>query len=274
MTEIIGVRFKKSGKIYHFAPAGVKFKKGDKVIVKTSFGKECGEVVIENINMDDSKIIKPLKKILRKANKEDLIAIEKLENENKYAENICKRLVQKYRLDMKVLDAQYTLDKNKLLINFSSEDRIDFRKLVRELATKLNARIELKQLGARDETKLLGGIASCGREYCCKSFLSDFHPVSIKMAKEQGLSLNPVKVSGVCGRLMCCLKYEQNAYTYLTKTMPKIGDYVSTESGNGYVKDINLISGNIKVKLEDKEESSPCLNTNVKEIKVLNKRRK
>ncbi len=272
MSEIIGVRFKKNGKIYHYSPAKIKFKKGDKVIVKTNIGKECGEVVIENINIDDNKIVRPLKKIMRKANKEDLAEIKKLQNNNKYAENVARSLVKKHKLNMKILDAQYTLDKHKLLINFSSEDRIDFRKLVRDLAAKLNARIELKQLGSRDTTKLIGGMSSCGREYCCKSFLNEFHPVSIKMAKEQGLSLNPTKVSGACGKLMCCLKYEQNTYTYLAKTLPKIGDYVSTENGNGYIKDINLVSGNIKVKLDEKDETAPFLNTNVKQVKVINKK--
>ncbi len=271
MKEIIGVRFKKNRKIYHFSPNRIKFKNGDKVIVSTNFAKEYGEVVLENTKVDESKITKPLKKIIRKATAEDLENIEKLENDSKYAVNVCRRLVKKHRLNMKILDAEYSFDRRKLLINFTSEDRVDFRKLLKDLTSRLNTRIELRQLGVRDEARFMGGISSCGREFCCKKFLEDFQPVSIKMAKEQGLSLKPTKISGACGRLMCCLMYEQSSYAYMTKHMPKIGSYVSTESGNGYVTDINLLSGNLKVKLESKDNNNTDINVNVKDVKVLMK---
>ncbi len=210
MTEVIGVRFKSVGKVYYFDPNGERVSAGQYVIVETARGIECGEVVLENRQVDDGKIIAPLKPVIRVANQEDLKNMEKNHAKEKEAFSICLGKIQKHKLDMKLVDVEYTFDNNKILFYFTADGRVDFRELVKDLASVFKTRIELRQIGVRDESKMLGGLGVCGRPFCCSTFLGEFQPVSIKMAKEQGLSLNPAKISGTCGRLMCCLKYEQN----------------------------------------------------------------
>ena len=254
MTEIIGVRFKDAGKIYYFSPNGEKVDANDLVIVETARGIECGTVVTGNNQIDDSRINAPLKPIIRRANEQDMKIIEQNKAKEKNAFKICSEKIIAHKLTMNLVDVECTFDNNKLLFYFTAETRVDFRELVKDLASVFRTRIELRQIGVRDEAKLLGGLGICGRPFCCKEFLGDFQPVSIKMAKEQGLSLNPTKISGTCGRLMCCLKYEQDAYDELIKTTPRVGAYVSTEKFKGYVEDVNLISGKLKVKPEKSDE--------------------
>ncbi len=250
MTEVIGVRFKSVGKVYHFSPAGKKVKAGDYVIVETARGVECGEVAIGAKNIEDSEVVAPLKSIMRLATPQDLKTVEKNREKEKEAFKICEEKIQKHGLSMNLVDVECTFDNNKLLFYFTAENRVDFRELVKDLASVFRTRIELRQIGVRDEAKMLGGLGVCGQPYCCARFLGEFQPVSIKMAKEQGLSLNPVKISGACGRLMCCLKYEQDAYTELLKTTPKAGAIVKTADGKGVVEDVNLLTGKLRVKLE------------------------
>ena len=256
MTEIIGVRFKSAGKVYYFSPEGIKAETGDKVIVETARGVECGEVVMENRQVDDGKITVPLKSIIRKATPQDLKIIEQNKTKEENAFKICQEKILAHKLDMKLVDVECTFDNNKLLFYFTAETRVDFRELVKDLASVFRTRIELRQIGVRDEAKILGGLGICGREFCCKGFLGEFQPVSIKMAKEQGLSLNPTKISGTCGRLMCCLKYEQEAYEYLLKSTPKVGAYVKTPDFKGYVEEVNLLTGKLKVKPEKSEDAA------------------
>ncbi|MBO5211868.1 MAG: stage 0 sporulation family protein [Clostridia bacterium] len=248
MTEVISVKFKDSGRSYYFAPDGKTVKVGDKVIVETQNGNEFGIVSEANFQVDEDKIVSPLKKMLRFANEKDLKKVE--ENKKKEAEalKVCEELVIQHGLDMKLVEVEYSFDGSKAVFFFTSDGRVDFRELVKDLASRFHTRIELRQIGVRDEAKMLGGIGICGQPYCCKQFLSDFQPVSIKMAKEQGLSLNPTKISGSCGRLMCCLKYEQDAYEYLNSFTPHVGTTVKTENGTGVVTDVNLITGNLYVK--------------------------
>ena len=220
MAEIIGIRFKNMGKVYYFDPAGSSFQKGDHVVVETARGMECGEVVIPNKQVSDETIVRPLKPVLRAASPEDLKrARENAEREQK-AMRICQEKIAAHKLDMKLVDVEYTFDSSKILFYFTADGRVDFRELVKDLASVFRTRIELRQIGVRDEAKMLGGLGICGRPFCCSQFLGDFQPVSIKMAKEQGLSLNPTKISGSCGRLMCCLKYEQEAYESLLRITP------------------------------------------------------
>lgn len=266
MAEIIGVRFKSVGKIYYFSPDGIEISVGEKVIVETSRGVECGEVVLGNRKIDDTELTAPLKSIIRVATKNDLDKIEKNKKSEADAFKICEEKIAKHGLNMKLVDVECTFDNNKLLFYFTSENRVDFRELVKDLASVFRTRIELRQIGVRDEAKMLGGLGICGRPFCCKSFLGDFQPVSIKMAKDQSLSLNPAKISGTCGRLMCCLKYEQDGYEELIKVTPKIGAYVETPDGKGNVIDINMLTGRVRVKNSDTE----AVNTYSKEdIKVL-----
>ena len=248
MTEVISVKFKDSGRSYYFAPDGNFVKVGDKVIVETQNGNEFGVVSEANLMVEEDKIVSPLKKMLRLANEKDLKKVE--ENKKKEAEafKVCEELVVAHGLDMKLVEVEYSFDSSKAVFFFTSDGRVDFRELVKDLASRFHTRIELRQIGVRDEAKMLGGIGICGQPYCCKQFLSDFQPVSIKMAKEQGLSLNPTKISGSCGRLMCCLKYEQDAYEYLNSFTPHVGTTVKTENGTGVVTDVNLITGNLYVK--------------------------
>lgn len=250
MTEIIGVRFKSVGKVYYFSPDENTVNAGDRVIVETARGIECGEVVFGNKSVDDEEIVQPLKAVIRIANDDDLKQVEKNRQKEKDAFSICEEKIAKLGLKMSLVDVECTFDNSKLLFYFTAENRVDFRELVKELASVFRTRIELRQIGVRDEAKMMGGLGICGRAFCCSSFLGDFQPVSIKMAKEQSLSLNPTKISGACGRLMCCLKYEQDGYEELLKITPKVGALVDTPSGKGYVTDSNLISGKLHVKLE------------------------
>ncbi len=250
MTEIIGVRFKNVGKIYYFAPGGLVIKSGESVIVETARGVECGLVVFGNKQVDESEIVAPLKAVIRIATEDDMKQIEKNRLKEDEAFGICEEKIAKLGLKMSLVDVECTFDNSKLLFYFTAENRVDFRELVKELASVFRTRIELRQIGVRDEAKMLGGLGICGRPFCCSSFLGDFQPVSIKMAKEQSLSLNPTKISGTCGRLMCCLKYEQDGYEELLKITPKFGAVVDTPSGRGTVTDVNLISGKMHVKLD------------------------
>lgn len=254
MTEIIGVRFKSAGKVYYFSPAGKKLDEGALVIVETARGVECGEVAMVNRMVEDSKITAPLKSIIRVANEQDMKILEQNKVKEQNAFKICQEKILAHKLDMKLVDVECTFDNNKLLFYFTAETRVDFRDLVKDLAAVFRTRIELRQIGVRDEAKILGGLGICGRPFCCKGFLGEFQPVSIKMAKEQGLSLNPTKISGTCGRLMCCLKYEQDCYEELLKTTPKTGAYVSTEKFKGYVEEVNLLTGKLKVKPEKSDD--------------------
>ena len=259
MTEVIGVRFKQVGKIYYFSPNGVQMPVGEKVIVETARGIECGEVAISNRQIKDEGIVKPLKTVIRVANKDDLRRIEENKVKEKKAFKLCLEKIEKHKLQMKLVDVEYTFDNNKILFYFTADGRVDFRELVKDLASVFKTRIELRQIGVRDEAKMLGGLGICGRPFCCSSFLGEFQPVSIKMAKEQGLSLNPTKISGTCGRLMCCLKYEQNAYENLIRITPKVGAYVSTSEGKGTVTEISLLTGLVKVRLDKASDGVPMI---------------
>lgn len=256
MAEIIGVRFKSVGKIYYFAPGKEKVENGQKVIVETARGVECGTVVVSNREVPDSELSAPLKPVIRIATEKDLETVEENKKKEKEAFKICEEKIAKHKLDMKLVDVECTFDNNKLLFYFTAENRVDFRELVKDLASVFRTRIELRQIGVRDEAKMLGGLGICGRPFCCNGFLGEFQPVSIKMAKEQGLSLNPTKISGTCSRLMCCLKYEQESYEDLIKTTPKVNAYVSTPNGNGVVEEVNLITGKLKVKPENSDGAS------------------
>jgi len=247
LTEIIGVRFKNAGKVYYFDPSGMKFTVGTEVIVETARGSELGECVNENMLVEDDKVVQPLKKVLRPATEEDRLLSEKNIEKSREAMAVCQKKADEYGLDMKIVDVEYTFDGSKILFYFTAEGRVDFRDLVKELAGIFRVRIELRQIGVRDEAKLVGGIGICGRPFCCSSFLESFHPVSIKMAKEQNLSLNPTKISGTCGRLMCCLKYEQDAYTYLLNGTPRVGSLVMTPDGEGTVTEVQLLRQQLKV---------------------------
>ena len=257
MSEVVGIRFKEVGKIYYFDPIGLKLKKGDHAIVETVRGIECGEIAMENREVDDEELIKPLKPIIRVATDEDLAVVEKNKQKEKEAFDICLKKIAAHKLDMKLIDVEYTFDNSKVLFYFTSDGRVDFRELVKDLASVFRIRIELRQIGVRDESKMKGGLGMCGRPFCCNSFLGDFHPVSIKMAKEQGLSLNPTKISGTCGRLMCCLKYEQDAYEHLLRVTPKVGAIVETPEGKGTVVDTNIIKGELKICLDRRPDAAP-----------------
>ncbi len=253
MTEIISVKFKENGRAYSFDPAGIKAEQGEYVIVETQNGIEIGTVSTANHEVPKEAIVKPLKKVIRKATEKDMARREDNKRKEKEAFGICEELILAHKLDMKLVDVEYSFDANKIVFFFTSDGRVDFRELVKDLASRFHTRIELRQIGVRDEAKMLGGLGICGRPYCCKQFLSDFQPVSIKMAKEQGLSLNPTKISGSCGRLMCCLKYEQDAYEYLNSLTPSVGSTVKTPEGNATVVDVNLITGYLTVRLTDSD---------------------
>lgn len=256
MTEIIGVRFKDVGKIYYFSPSGSKIECGNHVIVETARGIECGEVVIANRKVDDKKVIQPLKSIMRIATEKDIETQQKNREKEQEIMKVFTRKIAEHKLDMKPIDIDCTFDGSKILFYFTAENRVDFRELVKDLASVYRTRIELRQIGVRDEAKMLGGLGICGRPFCCKTFLGEFQPVSIKMAKEQSLSLNPTKISGTCGRLMCCLKYEQNCYEELLAITPKVGALVETSEGRGIVEDTNLLTGVLKVKLDKNPDAA------------------
>ena len=248
MVKVIGVRFRNAGKVYYFAPGDLKISQGDHVVVETARGVEYGYVVLGIKEVEDERIVQPLKPVMRVATPEDDEKAEKNREKEKEAFKICLEKIRKHGLEMKLIDAEYTFDNNKVLFYFTADGRIDFRELVKDLASVFKTRIELRQIGVRDETKILGGIGICGRPLCCHSYLADFVPVSIKMAKEQNLSLNPTKISGVCGRLMCCLKNEQETYEELNSHLPNVGDYVTTPDGlKGEVHSLSVLRQLVKV---------------------------
>ena len=257
MTEVIGVRFKNVGKVYYFDPDGNDLKKGDRVIVETARGIECGEVAMENRRMENDGLVQPLKKLIRVATEDDLKKVDENRKKEKVAFDICLRKIAVHKLEMKLVDVEYTFDNSKILFYFTADGRVDFRELVKDLASVFRTRIELRQIGVRDEAKMLGGLGICGRPFCCATFLGGFQPVSIKMAKEQGLSLNPVKISGICGRLMCCLKYEQEAYADLLRNIPPVGSLVMTPGGKGSVVDSNPITGVVHVQHASTPDAAP-----------------
>ena len=250
MTKVIGVRFKANGKSYYFRPGDLELQQGDYVIVETARGTECGEVAKGPHDVPDSSIVKPLKTVTRMADAMDVRRMQQNRADEKRAFSVCEERIAKHKLDMKLVDVEYTLDRNKILFYFTADGRIDFRDLVKDLAGVFRTRIELRQIGVRDESKMLGGLGICGQPFCCSRFLRDFQPVSIKMAKEQGLSLNPAKISGSCGRLMCCLAYEQPAYEYLNRITPGVGSIVKTPEGVGAVVETNVISGTLRVRMD------------------------
>ena len=269
MAEVIGVRFKEVGKVYYFDPDKHTLKLGDTVIVETSRGVECGKVAIANKEVKDEDIVHPLKKLIRVATKEDLRRLEENARKEKEAIKVCEKKIAEHKLDMKLVDVEYTFDNSKILFYFTADGRVDFRALVKDLASVFRTRIELRQIGVRDESKMLGGLGVCGRPFCCSSFLGEFHPVSIKMAKEQGLSLSPTKISGTCGRLMCCLKYEQDAYSDLLKRTPKVGAIVKTPAGRGLVVESNLLTQTLKVKMDNTPDTAAPQTFKVKQVRLV-----
>lgn len=255
MTKIIGVRFRNVGKVYYFSPKDFAICVGDHVIVETARGVEYGNVVLGPKEVEDEKVIQPLREVIRLATPKDDAKEEANRRKEKEAFEICQKKIRAHELEMKLIDAEYTFDNNKVLFYFTADGRIDFRELVKDLAAVFKTRIELRQIGVRDETKILGGMGICGRPLCCHTYLSEFAPVSIKMAKEQNLSLNPTKISGVCGRLMCCLKNEQETYEYLNKKLPNVGDHVTTpEDLKGEVTGVNVLRQMVKVLVDVNDE--------------------
>jgi cell fate regulator YaaT (PSP1 superfamily) len=250
MITVVGVRFKRAGKIYYFDPDNIDIKKGDKVIVETARGLEFGEVVIGPREVDDKEIIAPLKKVIRVVTEEDIVKNNENKAKEKDAFNICLKKIEEHGLPMKLIDVEYTFDNSKIIFYFVADGRIDFRELVKDLAAIFRTRIELRQIGVRDESKMIGGLGPCGRALCCSTFLGDFEPVSIKMAKEQNLSLNPTKISGVCGRLMCCLNYEQETYEHIRSKTPTVGSIVKTPDGEGEVIENNILLEKVKVRVK------------------------
>ena len=268
MKRIIGVRFKRLGKIYFFDPKWLEVKKGDQVVVETSQGEEIAEVAVPNRMVEEEKLTTPLKKVLRLASPRDLKHAEECRQKEKEAFELCSKKIKEHKLNMTLTDVEYKFDNSKILFYFTADGRIDFRDLVRDLASVYKTRIELRQIGVRDEVKRIGGNGVCGRELCCCSFLSDFETVSIKMAKEQNISLNPSKISGNCGRLMCCLKYEQNVYEEKLQRLPNVGAIVKTPDGKGEIEGIETLKEVVKVKIKDGDITT-YKKYNVKDIKVL-----
>lgn len=268
MIKITGVRFKNVGKIYYFSPNGLNLKPKDKVVVETARGLECGEVTFSDRSIPDDEITSELKPVIRIATERDLRTVEENKEKEKAAFDICLKKIEAHKLKMKLVNVEYTLDRNKILFYFTADGRIDFRELVKDLASVFRTRIELRQIGVRDESKMVGGLGICGRPFCCNTFLGDFQPVSVKMAKEQSLSLSPVKISGTCGRLMCCLKYEQDAYEHLLRVTPKNGAVVNTPEGKGTVIDFNLLTGILKIKLDSKPDAAPLV-IDRKQVKLI-----
>lgn len=274
MIKIVGVRFRKAGKIYYFDPAGMEIETGTHVIVETARGIEFGTVMIPPREMEEDSVVQPLKPVIRIATEADEITEQKNKEKEKEAFQICLEKIAKHKLEMKLVEAEYTFDNNKLLFYFTADGRIDFRELVKDLASVFRTRIELRQIGVRDETKILGGIGICGRPLCCSTHLSEFIPVSIKMAKEQNLSLNPTKISGVCGRLMCCLKNEEETYEYLNSRLPNVGDHVTTIEGlKGEVQSVSVLRQLVKVIVEVNDEKE-IREYKVDELKFRPKRRR
>ena len=254
MKTVIGVKFRKPGKVYFFDPENMQIKKEDYVIVETSMGEEIGKVVIDNKKVNEEKLANPLKKVIRLASKKDLRQYEENKKKEPEALKICEQKIKKHKLNMRLIDVEYKFDNSKILFYFTAEGRVDFRDLVKDLASVFKTRIELRQIGVRDEVRRIGGNGICGRELCCCSFLGNFETVSIKMAKEQNISLNPAKISGNCGRLMCCLKYEQEVYEEKLKRLPKVGAIVKTEDGEGTVEEVETLKEQVKVKVKDGDD--------------------
>lgn len=274
MTKIVGVRFRTAGKIYYFDPKNLEIKRGDHVIVETARGMEYGKVVVGNRDVDSRTVVQPLKPVFRIATAEDDEKVARNREREKEAMKICQEKIRKHELEMKLIDAEYTFDNNKVLFYFTADGRVDFRELVKDLAAVFKTRIELRQIGVRDETKILGGVGTCGRPLCCHSYLSEFLPVSIKMAKEQNLSLNPSKISGVCGRLMCCLKNEEETYEYLNSQLPGVGDRVTAADGaRGEVQSVNVLRQTVKV-IIDVDDEKELREYPVAELKFKPRRRK
>jgi len=269
LTKVIGVKFKENGKSYYFNPKDFNIKENDNVIVETVRGLEFGNVVFADREINEEELSTPLKDVVRVATKADVEKHEANIEKAKEAIGLCEEKVKKHKLDMKLIDAEYTFDNSKIIFYFSAEGRIDFRELVKDLATIFRTRIELRQIGVRDEAKLLGGLGHCGREFCCHKFLCDFQPVSIKMAKDQGLSLNPTKISGACGRLMCCLSYEQQAYEEKIKRVPKVGAVVSTPLGEGTVMNVNILKEKVQVKLTSQNDTVNLEEFEAKDVKII-----
>ncbi len=259
MVKVAGVRFKAAGKVYFFDPAGLELTAGDPVIVETARGIEFGILSADVMEVEESEIVSPLKPILRRADEGDVRRHEENLKKKERALQLCQEKVDKHGLEMKLVDVEYTFDNSKVIFYFTADGRVDFRELVKDLAGVFKMRIELRQIGVRDETKMMGGIGSCGRELCCHAWLPDFEPVSIKMAKVQNLSLNPIKISGICGRLMCCLQYENDTYCQLKKGMPDVGERITTRDGRAVVTDVNILENKIKTRLilEERTEDKP-----------------
>lgn len=268
MKNIVGVRFKKPGKIYFFDPGYIQLQNGDKVIVDTSMGEDVGEVVINKRELPDEKFTKELKKVVRIATQKDLKKLEEIKEKEKKAFTVCEEKIKEHNLPMNLVEVEFKFDNSKVIFYFTADDRVDFRELVKDLAAIYKTRIELRQIGVRDEVKKIGGNGVCGRELCCCTFLKDFDMVSIKMAKEQNSSLNPSKISGNCGRLMCCLKYEQNVYEEKNKRLPKVGAIVKTEDGEGIVCNVEILKETVKVQFKN-EDGNSYKNYNVSDIKVI-----
>ena len=272
MTEVISVKFNEGGRAYYFDPEQSSFTVGESVIVETSNGVSIGTVSRARHAVDDSAVVAPLKKVIRRADEKDMLRVADNKKKEEAAYKVCYEKITQHKLEMKLVNVEYAFDQSKITFFFTADGRVDFRELVKDLASHFHARIELRQIGVRDEAKMLGGIGICGQPYCCKRFLDDFQPVSIKMAKEQGLSLNPTKISGSCGRLMCCLKYEQDSYEYLMKITPPVGATVKSPEGVGTVTDVNLITGNLIV--NPKEEEGVPFKVHRSRVKILSTGRK
>lgn len=259
MVNVVGVRFKDTGKMYYFDPKELDIKKGDLVVVETARGIECGTASTSVKGVTDDEVTNPLKPVIRIATDKDKETVKQNREKEKKAYSLCLQKIAEHKLDMDLTEVEYTFDGSKIIFYFTAENRVDFRELVKDLASQFHTRIELRQIGVRDEAKMLGGLGICGRPFCCSTFLNDFHSVSIKMAKEQGLSLSPGKISGTCGRLMCCLKYEQNSYEYLNKITPRKGTVVDTKEGRGVVVDSAVLTGKLKVALDSMPDGAPIV---------------
>lgn len=268
MTKVVGVRFSDTGKMYYFDPKGFDIKNGQEIIVETANGLEFGKASTGVKLVEDDEVVSPLKPVIRIATDEDRKKVEENKRKEKEAFEICNQKIQKHNLEMNLTNAEYSFDRSKVIFYFTADGRIDFRELVKDLASTLHTRIELRQIGVRDESKMLGGLGICGRPFCCSTFLDGFHSVTIKMAKDQGLSLAPGKISGTCGRLMCCLKYEQNSYEYLHKITPKVGTVVDCRHGRGTVVDSAILTGKLKIQLDNTPDGLPVI-VNREEVRIV-----
>ena len=271
MKKVITIKFKSDGRAYFFDPDGITADVGEKVIVETSNGLGLGTVSEVTHEVEDSEIVSPLKKVLRKANDKDLKRVEENHRLEKEAQAVCNAKIAELKLDMNLVEVEYSFDGGKITFFFTADGRVDFRELVKLLASHFHTRIELRQIGVRDKARMRGGLGLCGQPFCCKRFLDNFQPVSIKMAKEQGLPINPANISGSCGRLMCCLKYEQDSYEYLATITPSVGSTVKTPEGTGIVTDVNMISGNLLVRLNDSEAAPIKIHRS--KVKLLSRRK-